>query len=62
VSYNIYRSQVASGPFSKVGNVTSTSFTDTTVQAGVTYFYVLTAVNSSNVESAASTTVSSTVP
>lgn len=62
VGYNVYRGQTSSGPFAKVGNVATTSFTDTSVQAGQTYFYVLTAVNSSNVESATSTPVSTTVP
>jgi len=62
VSYNIYRSGASAGPYSKIGNATATTFTDSTVQAGQTYFYTLTAVNASNVESATSTPVSATVP
>lgn len=62
VSYNVYRSTSASGPFARVGNATGTSFTDTSVQAGLTYFYTVTAVSSANVESTESTLVSATVP
>lgn len=62
VSYNIYRSGAAAGPYSKIGNATTNTFTDSTVQAGQTYFYTLTAVDGSNVESATSTPVSATVP
>jgi fibronectin type 3 domain-containing protein len=42
--------------------VSATSFTDTSVQAGVTYFFVVTSVNSSNEESAYSAEVSALVP
>lgn len=62
VSYNIYRSGASAGPYSKIGNSTTTTFTDSTVQAGQTYFYTLTAVDGSNVESATSPPVSATVP
>lgn len=62
VSYNIYRSGAASGPYTKIGNATATTFTDSTVQAGQTYFYTLTAVDGSNVESATSPPVSATIP
>jgi len=40
----------------------ATSYTDTGVQAGQTYYFVVTAVNSSNVESAYSAEVSALVP
>ena len=62
VSYNIYRSGASAGPYSKIGNSTSTTFTDSTVQGGQTYWYTLTAVDGSNVESATSTPVSTTIP
>jgi hypothetical protein len=44
------------------GSSAATAFTDTSVLAGQTYFYVLTAVNNASVESAASAPVSTTVP
>jgi fibronectin type 3 domain-containing protein len=63
VSYNIYRSLQSGGPYTRIGGALSTSFTDGNVQGGTTYFYVVTAVNSSGVESAASSPEQSvTVP
>ena len=51
------------GPYTRVASVNTTSFSDTGVQAGATYFYVVSAVNSSNVESPASSPeMSATVP
>jgi fibronectin type 3 domain-containing protein len=38
------------------------TFTDTTVQAGHTYYYVVTAVDSSNVESTYSNQVVASIP
>jgi len=62
--YNVYRSTVSGGPYTKLNStlVAATTYTDTTVQSGQTYFYVATAVDSSAVESADSTEVSATVP
>jgi fibronectin type 3 domain-containing protein len=62
--YNVYRSSVSGGPYAKLNSalVTSTSYVDTTVQASTTYFYVVTSVDASNVESAFSTEVSVSVP
>jgi len=55
--YNVYRGAAAAGPFSKVDAtpIAGTSYTDTTVQPGQTYYYVVTAVDSSNNESLHST-------
>src|SRR5208282_2505818 len=54
IGYNIYRGVKAGGPYSKINSVlnASTLYTDTTVADGLTYYYVTTAVNSSNTESA----------
>jgi hypothetical protein len=62
--YNVYRSQVSGGPYTKLDStaVTATSYVDSTVSAGQTYFYVVTSINSSGVESADSAEVSATVP
>jgi fibronectin type 3 domain-containing protein len=62
--YNVYRSAVSGGPYTKVNSslIVTTSYTDSTVQSGTTYFYVVTSVDASNVESAFSTQVSATIP
>jgi len=62
--YNVYRSSVSGGPYTKMNStlVASTTYADTAVTAGQTYYYVVTSVDSSNVESAYSAEVSATVP
>lgn len=63
--YNIYRSTASGGPYTTILNsslVTGLTFTDTTVQAGTTYYYVVVAVNSNGVESSDSNQASATVP
>lgn len=54
IGYNIYRGTTTGGPYpTKVNSalVSATTFTDWTVLPGVTYFYVATAVDSSQNES-----------
>ena len=54
-SYNVKRSTTNGGPYSNVAtNVTATSFTNTGLTNGTTYYYVVTAVNA-NGESPVST-------
>jgi len=62
--YNVYRSTTSGGPYTKLNAslITGTAFTDTAIQAGQTYYYVFTAVNTSNVESTYSTQVSGQIP
>jgi len=62
--YNVYRSSVSSGPFTKLNSplVTSTTYTDTAVVANQTYFYVGTAVDSAGTETAYSNQVSAMIP
>jgi Abnormal spindle-like microcephaly-assoc'd, ASPM-SPD-2-Hydin/Immunoglobulin domain/Immunoglobulin I-set domain len=64
VGYNSYSSTTSGGPYTKLTSnpIPATSFTDTTVKSGLTYYYVVTAVNSSNVESAFSQETSATIP
>jgi fibronectin type 3 domain-containing protein len=62
--YNVYRGNQASGPFAKVNSTldATTTYTDTSVQAGSTYYYVATAVDGSGAESAYSAAVSVVIP
>jgi hypothetical protein len=61
--YNVYRSTVSGGPYTRVGwRVSGASYTDTAVQPGATYFYVVTSVTTSNVESTISSEIKATVP
>lgn len=57
--YTVKRSTVSGGPYTQLGLPTTTSFTDTSVTNGTTYFYVVSASNSSG-ESPNSTQVSAT--
>jgi fibronectin type 3 domain-containing protein len=45
VSYNVKRASVSGGPYTLVANTTATSFTDTGLTNGTTYYYVVTALN-----------------
>jgi len=62
--YNIYRGVKSGGPYSKINPVlnASTFYTDTTVVDGQTYYYVVTAVNSSNQESEYSNQAQAVIP
>ena len=62
--YDVYRSTVNGGPYSMLNStpVASTTYVDAAVQAVQTYFYVVTSVDSSGVESAYSSEVSAIVP
>ncbi len=63
--YNVYRGTTPSGPYPTKLNaslVGSVQFTDTTVAAGQTYYYVVTAVDSSNVESTFSNQTTAIIP
>jgi hypothetical protein len=64
VGYNVYRATISGGPYTLITGspVAGTTFTDTSVQAGVTYFYVVTAVDASGNESAFSNEALATVP
>lgn len=62
--YDVYRSEVSGGPYAKLDSslVTADSYTDPTVSAGLTYYYVVTAVTSAGVQSPDSIQAAATVP
>ena len=63
--YNVYRSTVSGGPYTKLSptlSPTTLLFTDTTPLSGKQYFYVVTALNTSSVESSSSSEVAVTIP
>jgi hypothetical protein len=62
--YNIYRSTVSGGPYSKVNSavVVPTTYTDSAVTSGTTYYYVVTATAPSGAESAYSNQIAAKVP
>jgi Abnormal spindle-like microcephaly-assoc'd, ASPM-SPD-2-Hydin len=63
--YNVYRGTTPSGPYPTKLNpslVGSVQFTDNTVTSGQTYYYVVTAVDSSNVESTFSNQATAIIP
>jgi hypothetical protein len=62
--YNVYRSTVSGGSYSKVNSavVVPTRYTDSTVTSGTTYYYVVTATAPSGAESTHSNQISVKVP
>ncbi|HEX5481191.1 MAG TPA: choice-of-anchor D domain-containing protein [Terriglobia bacterium] len=62
--YNIYRGIISGGPYSRLDSspVTVTNYTDSTVEAGETYYYVMTALDADGDESAHSNQASAVVP
>lgn len=66
--YNAYRATQSGGSYLRINTalITATTFTDYFtdygVQSGQTYYYVVTAVNSSDLESVYSTQASTTIP
>ena len=62
--YNIYRGTQSGGPYAALGagNGTATTYTDSSVQPGRTYYYVVTAVDGAGLESAYSNQVQAVIP
>jgi virulence-associated protein VapD len=62
--YNLYRGSRSGGPYSKTNSAltTTTAFSDIAVQAGNTYYYVVTGVDSSGAESQFSNEVQAAIP
>ena len=64
VGYNVYRSTTSGSSYTRLtaSPVTGLAYTDSSVTAGQTYYYVATAVDGSNNESGYSTQAQATVP
>jgi hypothetical protein len=64
VGYNIYRGQVSGGPSTMINTSLdgTTSYIDSTVVSGQTYYYVATAVNSESQESGYSNQATAVIP
>jgi hypothetical protein len=63
VGYNVYRGGVSGGPYASVASANSgTSYVDGSVQAGQTYYYVVTAVDTAGMESVYSNQVQAVIP
>jgi hypothetical protein len=62
--YNVYRSTSSGSGYTQINSslISATSYTDTSVTAGQTYYYVTTAVDSSNNQSTYSNQAQATVP
>ena len=61
--YDVYSSTTSGGPYNLVATwVTPTSYTDTSVTAGQTYYYVVAAVSRAGQESAYSNQVKAVIP
>lgn len=61
--YNVYRAGVSGGPYISVASANAaTSFVDGSVQSGQTYYYVVTAVDTSGTESGYSNQVQAVIP
>jgi fibronectin type 3 domain-containing protein/N-acetylneuraminic acid mutarotase/outer membrane biosynthesis protein TonB len=62
-SYNLYRSTFSTGPYSQVASgLTSTSYTNTGLSSGTTYYYKVSAVNSCGESSQSSGASGLTIP
>lgn len=64
VGFNIYRGKIHSGPYQKINTAleASTNYTDYTVLAGTTYYYVTTAVDGAGGQSAYSNETKAVIP
>jgi hypothetical protein len=62
-SYKVYRGTLAGGPYNLLAtNITTDTYTDSTVQSGTTYYYVTTTVSSVGQESIFSNQFKCTIP
>ena len=64
IGYYVYRGSASGGPYTKLNTTpaTGTAYTDNNVQAGQTYYYVSTALDSNNAESVYSNHATAVIP
>ncbi len=64
MGYNVLRGTAKTGPFHEINAAldSSTDYTDSTVVAGATYYYVTTAVNSKGEQSGYSNVTEAVIP
>jgi fibronectin type 3 domain-containing protein len=64
IGYNLYRGTVSGGPYARLNSsvLSGTTYTDSTIQSGTTYYYVSTSINSDSEESSYSNEASATIP
>jgi phosphohistidine swiveling domain-containing protein len=64
VGYNVLRGKAAAGPFQQINTAldSTTDYTDSTVAAGATYYYVTTAVNAQGEQSGYSNVTEAVIP
>jgi hypothetical protein len=64
IGYNVYSSTVSGGPYTRLNTfaIATTNYTDASVEAGRTYYFVVTSISPDNVESAYSRQVSVIIP
>jgi fibronectin type 3 domain-containing protein len=60
--YKVYRSTISGGYYGLLTSLAALTFTDTAVQSGATYYYVVAAVNSAGLQSAYSNQVKAVIP
>ena len=64
IGYDVYRGATTGGPYTQINPVLEapTNYTDNAVSAGVTYYYVVTAVDTNNMQSGYSNEVKVVIP
>ena len=64
IGYNLYRGTVSGGPYGRLNSsiLSGTTYTDSTIQSGTTYYYVSTSINSDSEESTYSNEASAAIP
>jgi fibronectin type 3 domain-containing protein len=64
VGFDVFRGTVSGGPYTQINTamVPTPTYTDTTVAAGQTYYYVATQLNSSGVQSGYSNETVAVIP
>jgi fibronectin type 3 domain-containing protein len=62
--YHVYRGTQKGGPYTQITSslVPGSTYSDLTVQSGLTYYYVVTSVQSTGTEGVYSSEVSATIP